>query len=108
MIDFKETPLTVQTQGRVRVNFAYEYLRNPDVVLVDIDLHTKYADVSGYSETGSGAPEIYLNAGGNAIHVDESTNDETTISLDAFAGYDIFTADVKRYTLRVAMVRKST
>jgi hypothetical protein len=103
----EEISLTVLTQGQVVVNFGYEFCRNEDTVLLEIDLKAKYAYVWATSETEGGCPEIWLDANENTIHLLEGAEGSTWLSLDDYAGYDIFCTEICKYSLRVSLVKKS-
>lgn len=96
----RETTIQIQ-EGEIRVNGdkGIVYGGNDLVVAIDIDLHTKYATFAGETST-----EALLGSDENTI--DKSGLDGfTIISFPEFPDYEIFCAEVCRYTFRVCLKR---
>ncbi len=110
-MSIKEITIHTSNQGSILINHGFEYCRDDRMVLVEIDLKAKYAYVSATSETFEGHPEIFLEADENTIHLfEEFTTPEVTttvIALTDYTDYDIFCHDISKYTLRIALVKKS-
>lgn len=91
------------TQGSVIVCDVSRVRAGRDFAVYQADLHTKYAEVLGYS----GQPEILLYPGEHGIKALKS-EPPTVIRLpDRYRGWHI-EAGVSRYTLTVAMWRPPT
>jgi hypothetical protein len=70
--------------GAVRISRVDLVMVRPDVRIWHIDMHTKYAEVCGYSlDEDFGTLDIYLHAGMHALHPDESVDRDmpTTVRL---------------------------
>jgi hypothetical protein len=96
----------IVTQGAVRVNQGHVFIKHDDIVCVYIDLHSKRASVNS---TSSGSiPCVHLEAVEETLHVDESKPREllTVLKFPEYAGWDIFSAKVSRYTLSICLIKR--
>lgn len=100
-------------QGAVRVNDYTIVYQNDDVVCLELDLHSKYADTPGFGlqidNDNIDYPVLYLVANENTLHVDETypRKSSTDILFDEFPDFDFFCIDGPyRYTVRFVLIKK--
>lgn len=98
--------MKVTTQGAPVPNQAYEYFRGRWVRLVEIDMQSKYCEVMA---TGGGpnGPSVFLIAGTDSLHLDETKPRDayTAIEFPEYKGWDIWTAEISRYSLRLVLTK---
>jgi hypothetical protein len=100
-----ESAFDIPVQGAVIVNSVRVKAIGPDIVALSCDLKTKNADIGAHSES-DGFPGVLLD-GANAVHIDESRKGTLTeIRFTDFPGWEMHSASVGRYTLRVCLVSK--
>lgn len=94
------------TQGSVHVNDVRLLRLTPELVYLEADLRTKYAEVSvvGHSDTET---KIWLHAGEHSLHT-EDTPEPSLILITGVGGehWHMPLVDVGRYTLRAAIVAR--
>ena len=95
---FKPLKITVQ-RGCVQVNRAWLYFDHPQVKLIEVDLHTKHAEICATSSE----PSIILMAGKSSLHLSEKRKGPTTISFPQFAGFHVWSCDISCYTLNITL-----
>ncbi len=90
------------TRGRVIVNSACVHKRSRNIMLVEIDLKSKYAQVYGYGDFC-----VALSADEHTLHVDKRKNPEslTSIEFPEFKDWSIYLSSVGRYTLSLCLVK---
>jgi len=117
-----ETRLIVKQQGGVRVNRAWchkleapinladeQAHRKPSIAVVEIDLHSKYAELQTYSngtwisEERISGPSFVLDKNEATLHLSEKHEGWTEIVLPDFFGWEVFCCDLARYTLRACL-----
>lgn len=97
-----ETPITIIQQGAPRVNVAWIKASSETVAAIFVDLHSKRCDIDDLDGQIRirAIPEI-------SLHLDDAkpVNSETVIAFPEFAGWEVFLAEISRYTLRVCLVK---
>lgn len=104
----------VQTvsKGGPRVDdHALYYHRSEDAVLLEVDLDSKWCEISWTEQDDQGAPAIGISLTERSKGCG-STNPEledrsTVISFPEYPAWDLFTYGLSRYTLRACLVRQS-
>ena len=98
-----EVRLTI-TPGVARVNVAYLAHSSPDIVCIEIDMHTKRAVVDGGESSGE-FPVVCIGADDETLHLDTRATTNTRVSFPDYPGWDVDVAECTRYTCRVVLVR---
>ena len=118
----RDTELIIKRQGAVRVNHAWchkldapidlsiiEAPPKPSIAVVEVDLHSKYAELMTYSngtilgDRQINGPAFVLDAGANTMHLSQQHEGWTEIVLPEFINWDVFCCDLSRYTLKVCL-----
>lgn len=95
----------IQKQGGPVLNGGSLVAAGKDVAAVTIDMKSKRCEVAGESLTDDGIPVIWID-GAIALHLKEGLESEhTEVAFPDFKGWEIFSAHVCRYTLRICFVR---
>ena len=93
--------LRIARQGAVRVNTAVICLRSDNIACIYVDLHSKYATISGVGYDDESGPCLYLQAKDDAKCI------ETVVEFPEFMGWQVFATDgPARYTLSVCLVKE--
>ena len=96
----------ITKQGGPILNSGRVVADGENVVAIEIDMKSKRCEVFAESATEDGAPAIWI-SGLNALHLKGGMeNDETQVAFPSYKGWEIFLADIGRYTFRVALVKK--
>lgn len=94
------------SNGEVLVNHRHVRIHHSNVVCLEVDLATKYAEIACYDYNVEEVPTIFLTAGVDALHIDPKQEGRWTgVSFKDYAGWDVFAAEVSRYTLRVTLTK---
>ncbi len=102
-----EVELRIDMQGGPIVNCGYVHHAGRDVAAVEIDMKSKHCAVS---MTGSSddIPLVMLSPTERSLHLTQGKDAEpTAICFPGFYGWDIFCAEVSRYTLLICFVRQA-
>lgn len=92
-------------QGGPIVNGGHVVASGVAIVAIEIDMKSKRCDIDGDSRTSSGAPVVWL-SGANALYLQMGQETEHTgVAFPDYSDWEIFSAHVSRYTLRVCLVR---
>lgn len=96
--------IEIINQGRPRINFGGIKQKGYKVTAAFVDLHSKYCDIGGIIYYEDGCPGIIIDYNDRSIHFDESEEGLTEIKFPEFEGYDIWSAQINRYTLYLCFV----
>lgn len=99
--------LRIVDQGAVRVNAATIERDCGSVVLVYVDLRSKYAEFGCVMHSSEDGPRIVLEASEHTLHLDEAKprDAHTMIEFAEYPGWRVFATDVpSRYTMGVTLV----
>ena len=103
-MELKELVANVIKQGAPRFNSALVIKETPDIILIEIDMASKYCESFGYN-----GGEITISANENSLHLDENygENDFTVIEFPELKdkGFKSFSESEGRYTLSFALFR---
>jgi hypothetical protein len=96
----KQSNFHIHHQGEPVVEGVSIFRRRKDVVLLYIDMKTKYCTVPATSGgDDEDPPGLYLEVAG-------SLEDPTLVILTDFAGWDVFSvSDAGRYTIRLTLIK---
>lgn len=100
-------PMVVTTQGAVRVNCATVERDYGDCLLLNVDLHSKYAEMSATMSGDGQGPSVFLSADERTLHLDETQprGQDTTIEFPEHKGWRVFASSGPgRYTLTLVLV----
>ena len=96
--------IKTEEQGAPIVNVDNVSIRKQckDVVLLEVDLASKCCEVFTHS-----GKDIFISANDFSSHLSENVEREkmTVISLVGYEGWEIFLAEIARYTLRICLTR---
>lgn len=108
----REVELKITEQGPVIVNNACLRKESADIVCIDIDLRSKYAELIGTFSASTGAIGILLAADERTRHVDETKPRDgfTTVEFPEFTGDDGWRVYASygpaRYSMGVVLIRE--
>lgn len=100
-------PMLVTTQGAVRVNRATVERDYGDCLLVHVDLHSKYAEMTDTTSGDNEGPSVFFCATADTLHLDETQprGQDTTIEFHEHKGWRVFASSGPgRYTLALVLV----
>lgn len=102
-----ELEIKIVTQGAPVINAGSVYSKGADVVALEIDLHSKYCEVSATS--GGEFPGIFIDANERSLELDKtkSVEESTFIEFPQYAGWNVWCSGIGRYTLSVCLVRNN-
>jgi len=106
---YKPVRVRVVHQGAVRVNVAHRHASGPRCVAVYVDLHSKYAEIGCLMSGDDCAPGVVLDANAETLHLarGHKRTEGTEISFPEYRGWQVFCADLARYTLAVCLVKEA-
>lgn len=107
MADASAINLRVVRQGAVRVSEAHVHRSGPGIVCIYVDLHSKRAEKLMVTYGADGPPSLYLVAGPQTLHLDESVprDLETVVEFPDYVGWEVFScSDPARYTVALTLV----
>ena len=98
----------VKHKGAPIINGGYVHEIGKNIVALEIDLKSKYCEVSCSFGGSDGTCGVYINANERSLHLNEKVNrdEPTVIEFTDFVGWDVFACGIGRYTLRVCLTRK--
>lgn len=95
------------TPGAVRVNCAIVERDYGDCMLVNVDLHSKYAEMSAVWRSDDDCPIVVLSATASTRHLDDAhpRTQDTEIEFCEHKGWRVFAySGPGRYTLSLTLV----
>jgi hypothetical protein len=96
--------LQIIEQGGPRINLGWVERAGAGVVALGVDMQSKRCSVNG-SGMSDGSPMLML-SGEGALHLVKGLEDKwTLLALPQFAGWNIWSAEISRYTLSICLVR---
>lgn len=96
-------PYTIE-QGRVHVNAVTRMIDHDDVVVFELDLAAKRAQVGAYG-LGAGQVTVWLVATDDTLHLDESAGRDTEFVVEVPDQGWRAVAEIARYTAQVVVYR---
>ncbi len=103
----KHPPLfRIVEQGAPLVNWAWIVAESPEIVALEIDLKSKNCATGATCSDGS-MESLLIEATEYSLHLHPRRRREawTQISFPRWPTWDIFAANIARYTLRVCLVK---
>ncbi len=100
--------LKITYQGAPIVNPGVTYLKKySDVVVLEVDLKSKWCDILAHSVSENNCPVIIVYANERSINLNKEVDRRmsTNIEFPEYKGWSIFLAEITRYTLRVCLIK---
>lgn len=95
----RSIPIKV-TPGAVRINRAWLYYDSPSVKLIELDLHTKYAELL----CTSNEPGVYFMVGEHTLFTSEKrAGKSTAVLFPQFPNFRVWSCDIGRYTCSITL-----
>lgn len=115
---YPKTEFLVEMQGGPILNHAYILSKSPDnsIILVEGDMKSKWCKSDGVGFTSiekdgktiDDVPSIDISPTDGSFNLTPGKEKEITfIAFPEFVGYNVFSTEVSRYTLRVCFYKKS-
>jgi len=97
----------IRKQGAPVVNGGYVYRIGRNIVALEIDLKSKYCEVSISFKDSDGTCGLYITTNERSIHLNKKVSREepTVLEFPDFIGWDVFAYGIGRYTLSVCLVK---
>ena len=101
-----KTPLfSIKAQGGPRVNAGNIVAEGKNVVALSVDLHSKYCEV-GWVGSDKGTPIVGITRTERSLGLEKGKKDQVTeLIFPTFKGWEVWSANCSRYTLRVCLVK---
>lgn len=98
----------IKHKGAPIINEGYVREIGKNIVALEIDLKSKYCEVSCSFGGSDGTCGVYVNANERSLYLNEKVKQDepTAIEFTDFVGWDVFACDIARYTLSVCLIRK--
>lgn len=98
----------IKYKGAPIINEGYVREIGKNIVALEIDLKSKYCEVSCSFGGSDGTCGVYVNANKRSLHLNEKVkrDEPTAIEFTDFVGWDVFACGIGRYTLSVCLTRK--
>lgn len=99
---------TIKHKGAPIVNGGYVQEICKNIVALEIDLASKYCEVSCSFSSYDGTCGVYIDANERSLHLNEKVerDEMTVVEFTDFVGWDVFAWAIARYTLSVCLIRK--
>lgn len=103
---YKTAEIQIAQQGAVRVNSALIFREASNIACIDLDLHSKYADVIAYQDQNSEYPTLCLLANEQTLYWDKTQPREkmTIINLVGFPKWKLYLYDTATISDSVRLV----
>lgn len=100
--------IEVPDPGAMLVNMAYAIAKGKRVIAIAVDLHSKRGNVGGYWGSGDNGPGVEIYPSKESLHLDETKprDSRTTIYFPEFKGWDVWAAEISKYTLAVCLIKR--
>lgn len=101
--------LKITHQGAPLINTHITCMkRYSDVIVLVVDLKSKHCGVMAHSVGDDSCPAIIICANQRSLHLNEEVNsyEPTDIEFPEYKGWDIFLAEITRYTLRICLIKR--
>lgn len=102
-----EMPMLVTTQGAVQVRDATVMRDYGDCLLVHVELHSKYAEMTSHTSSDEEGPSVFLSATEDTLYLDKKQprGQDTTIEFHKHKGWRVFASSgPNNYTLALVLV----
>lgn len=109
----RQIAVKIEVQGAVLVNHGLICARSKNLLAVEVDLGTKYAEIAAVCDGDGTAPSLMLCTSERTLHLAPKQPKEadtwTTISFPSLRlrGWNVWSAWIQRYTLRLCFRKES-
>lgn len=103
MTDCPDTAFKIMSPGAAIVNSAWIVYKTDQVILIEVDLKTKYTRVN--SSCGNG---VFIECSATSLYTDPnvSIEEDTWVEFPEAEGYSFFGASSGRYTLQLTFFKR--
>ena len=88
-------------QGRFRVHTVDIRYATKDLLVLEIDCHSKYPDGCGIAWGGEDGPRVTIWDGGRSLNLDDTTDLPTDITLPKYTDDWMIMTDARRYSVTI-------
>lgn len=101
-------PITIR-KGKVKIDYAYVYKSAPNILLIVIEMASKYAKLAGQSYECDGdhygIPGVYLTTDEDTLYIDKRYKYDTEVQFPTLDGWSIWSADASKYSCYITLYR---
>ena len=99
---------TIKTQGSPLINGGYVRETGENIVALEIDLKSKYCEISCSFGGSDGTCGVWIEANERSLNLNKEVKRgaPTIIEFTDFSGWEVFAGNIGRYTLSVCLIRK--
>ena len=97
--------IEIELQGLPIVNSGTVVARGDCVIAADIDLSSKYCEVSAFTSGSDGIPGVHIDAGEFGLHLKDGAEGGTWLRFPELQGWNVWAANIGRYTLAICFVK---
>ena len=104
---YKQIKIDITNQGAPVINSGIIYKKSKDIVLIEIDLKSKYCNEVAY--VGDKYPGISISAIKESLYLKEDVDKDepTIIKFPEFEGYYIYASTSGRYTINLCLLKRN-
>jgi hypothetical protein len=96
-------------KGMPVVNHAILYKKNKNIVLIYVDLQSKYCIIDALGSDYDNGPCIYIGINSGSLYLNTKLKKCCTlIYFPEFKGWDIFSANINKYTIAVTLLKNNS
>lgn len=94
----KDIQFNIKQQGKPAINAVGERVRQGSLVVIDIDMHSKYCRVAG-----SSGNSVLIEAHDGALDLTENDDPLTWVEFPDYEGWSFVASSCGRYTITVVL-----
>lgn len=104
----KKVKIEITQQGAPAVNFGWVHKLGKGIVAIGIDLQSKYCNLMACTNGDSDGPGVILVADKNTLYLKrgKSVEELTWIQFPEYQGWNIWCAQIGRYTLSICLIKE--
>jgi hypothetical protein len=108
MKNIEHIPFKVTTKGPLKIGFVYVHQKGKDVMAIGIDMKSKRGEVFCIGSDEKECPTIALEPVTESVNLDKryKKNTITEVTFPTLPGWNVWSAQVFRYTACVCLVRR--
>lgn len=105
----KQIKIKTLNQGKPIINHGVEFVKTSKMILLVVDLESKYCVVSA---TGGGDyPSVFIDSTNDSLHLKKLKRGEnplTLIEFPEYKGWMCWMAEISKYTLSVLLLKQKS
>lgn len=109
----REIKYEVEVMGKAIPGSAWLVKASDGIVAIELDMRTKWAEISATSSTHAAYTEAHLLVPGilidiseRSLHMDDEAGDQLThITFPEYLGWEVWAANLSRYTCCICLTR---